>query len=221
MPQNDHKDSIPIPDPTLRTIEQSLREIANLKELLLTQLAPIKEAGERTANGFVLLSSDRLEQERLVKLQELFNQKIANVDLQIKAADELRRAERSGFSDLLNEMIKGRDVALAAALRAAQELGAQQNTSNNLLANIVQSYQKEALNQQQLLLTSKTDAQGKEIAELRSRLDKGEGVGVGAGSQRTEAREIAAHRLQGSQLNAMVIAIVVSAVISLALHFLP
>ena len=207
---NGERPGIPIPDPTVRTLQDSQREVHNLRELLQTQVDAIKKSSEKTEGGLILVSSDALQRERISYLQGLLEQKIVNADLQISNVREVQKAQQEGFQKLLDEMIHGRDVALAAALEAQTKSGVQLNTSNNLVASIIQQYQKEALAQQQALFTTKTQAQDKEIGELRSRLDKGEGIGVATIADRVEARSNRATQLQSGQLTTSQIAVLVS-----------
>ena len=101
--------------------------------------------------------------------------------------------------------------------------------------NLVQTHQKEALVQQQILFTTKSGAQDKEIADLRSRLDKGEGVATGTTTTHTVTREDQAdqrsardERRQSSTLTVYMIAVAItlfglllSAGVSIAIHFIP
>jgi hypothetical protein len=196
--------STPNPDPTARTLESSRIDVNNLEKLVDVQLERLNEDTKSAAKGLVLVNAGDIEKERLVWLERLFDQKLLSNDLKIASVKELQKTEREDLKALFEEMIKGRDTALTAALRAQQELGSQLNISNNNVANIVQAYQKEALNQQQALFNTTSNAQAKEIAELRSRLDKGEGGTAGATGQRLEAREMQAAQLgaQGAQVSA-------------------
>lgn len=49
--------------------------------------------------------------------------------------EKLLETKLNGFRELVEEQFKGRDTALAAALKAAQELVKQQNDSNQLAIN--------------------------------------------------------------------------------------
>jgi len=95
------------------------KQVIQLKGELDARLGTIQKAAEQTANGLILVSVDAIQKERLGAQRELFEQKVANTDLQIAAVRENQKTQQDGFKLLLDEMIKGRDVALAAALQGA------------------------------------------------------------------------------------------------------
>lgn len=81
----------------------------------------------------------------------------------VKAAREdiekLFDTKLNGFSQLVTEQFKGRDTALAAALKSAQELVKQQNDSNTL-----------AIDKATAATTKQIDAQAERIDDLKERL---------------------------------------------------
>jgi hypothetical protein len=215
-------ESVPNPDPTSRTLQASELSVSNLEKYIGVQIDTLSEDAKLSTKGLVLTSANDVETERLACLREVVNLKVENVNLQITAVRELQRAYRDGSDAVLKETINGRDVALAAALKAQQEQ-----------ANLVQTHQKEALVQQQILFTTKSGAQDKEIADLRSRLDKGEGERTGTTTTRTTTREDQTDQrsehsmvLQHGQLStsqiSLILAVVMGIITTLALtHVIP
>lgn len=74
---------------------------------------------------------------------------------------ELFDTRLTGFRELVTEKFAGRDTALAAALKAAQELVKQQNDSNTL------AFDKAALS-----TTKQIDALAERIDDLKERIGK-------------------------------------------------
>lgn len=91
------------------------------------------------------LTTDAVDKAK-IELKELFDTKIL------------------GFRELVIEMFAGRDTALAAALKAAQELVKQQNDSNTT-----------AIDKAALSTTKQIDAQAQRIDDLKDRITKLEG----------------------------------------------
>jgi hypothetical protein len=215
-------ESVPNPDPTSRTLQASELSVSNLEKYIGVQLGTLSDEAKLSTKGLVLTSANDQEKERLEALREIVNLKVENVNLQITAVRELQTSYRDGSEAVLKETINGRDVALAAALKAQQEQ-----------ANLVQTHQKEALVQQQILFTTKSGAQDKEIADLRSRLDKGEGERTGTTTTRTTTREDQTDQrsehsmvLQHGQLStsqiSLILAVVMGIITTLALtHVIP
>lgn len=84
-----------------------------------------------------------------------------------RAREEIEKlfdTKLNGFRELVIEMFSGRDTALVAALRAAQELVKQQNDSNTI------AFDKAAQS-----TTKQIDALAERIDDLKERLTKAEG----------------------------------------------
>src|ERR1017187_6686051 len=98
----------PDPDPTERTIEQSKLADANLKELMTVQIKALTEDLDKVrlmVNCFPGVMNDKIE-----VLKEFFNEKLTGVGVQFTM----------------------RDIALAAAFKAAESAVKSQNESNTL-----------------------------------------------------------------------------------------
>lgn len=72
---------------------------------------------------------------------------------------ELFDTKLNGFRELVTEKFAGRDTALAAALKSAQELVKQQNDSNTL-----------AIDKATAAATKQIEAQGERIDDLKERI---------------------------------------------------
>jgi hypothetical protein len=165
----------PVPDPTLLTTEQLLREIAALRELIFTRID-----GMDTATAL---------------LSETVNRTPTIIQTEIAHVRELMAGEFSRMAGLSEERLKGielqfteRDVrtdqaakagrdALDAALKSQKELVAQQNEANRAEAAKTES------NFAKLI-----EAQSARTDELKERIDRGEGSTAGAADTRTEQR---------------------------------
>jgi len=165
----------PVPDPTVLTTAQLLREQAALRELIETRLD-----GMDTAT---------------MLLSETVNRTPTIIQTEIAHVRELMAGELSRMTQISEERLKGielqfteRDVrteqaakagkdALDAALKSQKELVAQQNEANRAEAAKTES------NFAKLI-----EAQSARTDELKERIDRGEGSTAGAAGTRTEQR---------------------------------
>jgi hypothetical protein len=165
----------PVPDPTILTTAQLLREQAALRELIETRLD-----GMDTATTL---------------LSETVNRTPTIIQTEIAHVRELMAGELSRMTQISEERLKGielqfteRDVrteqaakagkdALDAALKSQKELVAQQNEANRAEAAKTES------NFAKLI-----EAQSARTDELKERIDRGEGSTAGAAGTRTEQR---------------------------------
>jgi hypothetical protein len=165
----------PVPDPTVLTTAQLLREQAALRELIETRLD-----GMDTATTL---------------LSETVNRTPTIIQTEIAHVRELMAGELSRMTQISEERLKGielqfteRDVrteqaakagkdALDAALKSQKELVAQQNEANRAEAAKTES------NFAKLI-----EAQSARTDELKERIDRGEGSTAGSAGTRTEQR---------------------------------
>jgi hypothetical protein len=165
----------PVPDPTVLTTAQLLREQTALRELIETRLD-----GMDTATTL---------------LSETVNRTPTIIQTEIAHVRELMAGELSRMTQISEERLKGielqfteRDVrteqaakagkdALDAALKSQKELVAQQNEANRAEAAKTES------NFAKLI-----EAQSARTDELKERIDRGEGSTAGAAGTRTEQR---------------------------------
>ena len=98
----------PDPDPTVRTIDQQQRETANLKEFLEVRIGGVVKALDET--------------------RVIVDKVPADIDAKINKLQELIQVLLKGIADQFTM----RDVALTAALAAAEKAVRAQNESNTL-----------------------------------------------------------------------------------------
>src|SRR6185369_6029345 len=116
MEGSETKDLRPVPDPTLLTTQQLLRENLWLREVLETRLNGMDKAIEllqATADKFPA----RID-EKIVSLQQVHEEKFNSIQVQFKERDV--RTEQTS---------KDSKVAIDAALQATKESSVEQNKS--------------------------------------------------------------------------------------------
>jgi len=158
------RDWRPVPDPTLLTTAQLLRELGTLRELLETRLDGMDRATELLSA--TVNRTPTVIQTEIAHVREVIDEKFVAV--------EQRFAERDVRFTQQNE---ANAEALKAALTAARELGELQ-TRANALAN---AKTEESVSQQLKSLAEKIDVN-------TQRIDRGEGSDSGAAGSRTEQR---------------------------------
>lgn len=149
--------SVPVPDPTLLTTELTLREVANLKELLQSQTNGLQH--EVTRIYGVLDTRHAAIRDEADRLQNLFEERFKSIDLQ--------------FGD--------RDKAVGAALQAQKEAAAAQNTANLAAALKSESAFTKQIDQMQMIINAIAKATDEKIDDLKTRLTLGEGTRKGIG----------------------------------------
>lgn len=144
--------SRPVPDPTLLTTQQLVREIAALKELLETRLDAMDiatELNKQATDKIPCMISDAVK-----ALEKLQNEKFASIGKQFD--------ERDTRSNKIEELGQ---KAIDAALKSAKEAVTEQNTSNSA-----------AIGKMEANFTKLLDALGDRVTDLKERLDRGEGA---------------------------------------------
>jgi len=177
---------VPVPDPTVLTTEQLLRENVWLREVLDTKLDGIVKAGELrqvNTNGkfeaydkaIRLLQDiadkfpDRID-EKISSLKEVHEEKFSSIQTQFK--------ERDVRSD---QTQKDSKVAVDAALQAAKEAVGEQNKSSALAIAKSEASTTKQIDQQGLLIQSTAKASDEKIDDIKERLTRIEGSGAGKG----------------------------------------
>ena len=172
----------PIPDPTILTTQQLLREVGNLRELLCTRIDAMEQATDLRIESW----RDMPEQMKdLVRqLSEVNAEKFASISQQFQERDV--RGEQAA---------SGAGQALAAALQAAKELvGAQGEASAAAAVKSETSFTKQ-IDQIGTIIQTLEKALDARITELKERIDRGEGSSSGALGQRIEQREVSAQMM--------------------------
>jgi len=184
----------PIPDPTILTgalvseaTDQMRRELAAAVAVLQAELRTRDQRFEGMDKAVVILREDvnrvpTILQIEIGHLKELQTTHTADLKELVK---EIIAREVKGIGD----QITGRDTALAAALKAAQDAVAQQNTANGLAIDKAQAATKEAQTAANELFRTRSDQLSAGVDDLRSRLDRLEAGGIGATAAKVEVRE--------------------------------
>jgi len=166
---------MPVPDPTTLTTEavdrataQWHRELAAQREILETRLDAMDRATLLRLE--MINGAPAKTQEEVRHLRELLEQRADLSDRAVRlAADESR-------------------VSLTAALDAAKEAVKEQNTANSLAIGKSEIATQKQIDALALLMTSTNGALSDKIDEVKSRLDRGEGVTSGASAAVTDQR---------------------------------
>lgn len=219
------RDLIPRPDPTLLTTQQLRRELDNAtaeirreiegtRLLLATQIEnEVRRNDERHATlivavdqrfagvqSLLVLARER-EQDRISHLRQLHEERFAGIALQFAERDV--RTEQAATASA---------SALAAALQAAKEAVFEQAQAAAKAAEKTELSFTKQIDQIQLQIKTIGDGFSDRIAELKERIDRGEGSDSGAAHQATEHRADRAGLSQAVILAIMAISVIVSIV---------
>jgi phage-related protein len=189
----EHGDWTPRPDPTLLTTQQLLRELASLREIFEARL----NAMDRAANVLseTVNRTPTAIQTAIANLKEVYDERFNSVQTQL--ADRTETIDERFVS--IAKQFSERDVrteqaatasasALAAALQAAKEAVFEQAQAAAKAAEKTELSFTKQIDQIQLQIKTIGDGFSDRIAELKERIDRGEGTTVGAAGERTEAR---------------------------------
>lgn len=185
-PRPDHSDWRPIPDPTTLTTEQLRRELSALREVLTARLDGMDRATElldETVNR-----TPTIIQTEISHLRELMNEKLGSLGGQATekfSSIALQFEERDVRT---NQAATASAQALAAALQAAKEAVFEQAQAAAKAAEKTELSFTKQIDQIQLQITTVAEGFGDRIAELKERIDRGEGSTSGAAGTRTEQR---------------------------------
>jgi len=166
---------VPQPDPTLLTTAALEREIANLQKLIETRL----DGNDKSTDLRILeISKIPADTARLIlHLRELMDEKFEGIAKQFQERDT--RGEQGS---------RASKEALDAALLAAKELVGATNLANAEAATKAETSFLKSLDQITTLIKSTADATDARIADLKERIDRGEGGNAGAATYRAEQR---------------------------------
>lgn len=158
--------SKPDPDPTVLTTEALLREVANLKELLVLSIKPIAEKVDRLQMEVDEIP-DRID-EKVGSLENLHGERFKSIQTQFEERD--KRADQTS---------RDSKTAVDAALQAAKEAVGEQNKSSSLAIAKSETATSKQIDQQGQLLETKTTALNSKIDDLKERVTASEGKGGG------------------------------------------
>jgi hypothetical protein len=156
-------DRRPIPDPTLRTTEALLREIASLRELVFTRLDGMDKAVQ-------LLQDTVNKSPSIAELYAKHEQMFVNIQTQFKERDV--RAEQT--------KTEGK-VSIDAALQAAKEAVSEQNKSNGLAISKSEASTTKQIDQIGVTIETLENSMDGKISDVKERLTLIEGRTKGIG----------------------------------------
>lgn len=186
---------VPVPDPTLLTTQQLIREIKALQEIVDAKLAGMDKA----TSSLEILINEKIDavaqrsDERHRGVQMQFSERNARFDQAITGAMEVAKAARATLEDktahlqeLHNEkflsvaaQFEQRDIALNSTLQATKETFREQNNAAAVaIAKSEASTVKQIDQIQQLLQSATAGLEGK-IADIKDRLTTIEGKTIG------------------------------------------
>src|ERR1022692_2248248 len=155
----DSKDLKPIPDPSVLTTEQLLREINTLRALLETKIASTVKDIDRLEER--IDGIPEITEEKVASLQALHEEKFNSIQTQFKERDT--RTEQTS---------RDSKVAVDAALSAAKEAVGEQNRSSALAITKSETAASKQIDQQGQLITTSTGALNDKIDDLKERISQ-------------------------------------------------
>jgi hypothetical protein len=165
--------SVPIPDPTERTTEALLREIAALKELVTTRLDAMDKAMSIFSENLTRAPTEVDKQ--IGHLKSL-------MEATFRATDEKFNSIQTQFLERdvrVEQTARDTKVAVDAALSAQKEQAKQQNESFGLSIAKSETATVKQIDQQSTLIQSTTSGLSLQINDIKDRLTRIEGKGAG------------------------------------------
>ena len=167
----------PVPDPTVLTTEQLLRENKWLRELIEGRLDGMDRAVEQVQQSIL----DKIPSEidlRVEHLKELHDEKFASIQTQFEERDT--RTEQTS---------RDSKVEVDAALQAAKEAVGEQNKSSALAISKSEAATTKQIDQQAVLITNVNAALDSKINDIKDRLNTIEGRTIGSTAAHGETRD--------------------------------
>jgi hypothetical protein len=162
----------PNPDPTERTIQQLLREIAALRELVEAKITAGDEMSAMLAKGVDAVPG--LTKDAVGHLKELHGERF-------NSFKDLLKVQLDALSARITEQGATQKTAVDAAFLASQKVADVTNENNKAAAAKSESNFSEALKQLMLLTTKMDDNTKAVLTDIKERQDRGEGRGTGRG----------------------------------------
>jgi hypothetical protein len=189
-----------VPGAPYLTTEELRRDVSALREILQARLDGMDRA--------TVVLSDSVNrtptaiQTAISHLKELHDERFSSIGLQFLERDV--RATQAATASA---------QALAAALQAAKEAVFEQAQAAAKAAEKTELSFTKQIDQIQLQITTVAEGFGDRIAELKERIDRGEGSATGASELRTERRLDAGQVLQLLALVALAVGLLISVVV--------
>lgn len=197
-----------IADPSPLTTSALLREIANLKEYVITRFEGVAVRIEAMDKAMMLFQEDIKRvptdvQKEVGHLKELHGQMFADLHGQLRERSDRRMAEKASAQD-----------ALDAALTSAKELAAVQDSTNATAIQKSQDNTEKQIDGLKVLVSSGIKTLDDKIAVINGRLDRGE---TGSGAARDAVREhIGDRRLDTGMLISVGLFLIAAATVAIA-----
>lgn len=200
--------SVPVPDPTLLTTQQLIREIKALQDIIDAKLIGTEKsisALERLINEKIECVANKSdERHRGIQLQ--FTERDIRFGHEISGAMEVARAARQALENKtlhvqelhdekfasVAKQFEQRDVALLSTLNATKETFREQQLAAGVAIAKSEASTVKAIDQIQVLLQTATNALEGKISDIKDRLTAIESAKAGQVAQRVET--------QGSQV---------------------
>jgi hypothetical protein len=172
---------VPVPDPTLLTTALVDKAITGLRTELNVRFEAIDAATRIVKEDYVrvptvvdraILTIRELMESRIDKLHEVFGERFDNISNQF-----IERDKRT------DQLTLAAQTAVSAAFAAQKEAVAEQNKSNSAAINKSENATVESIRQLQNLFQSSVNSLNDKIADVKSRLDRGEGIDKGSGDR--------------------------------------
>jgi len=214
-PRAGHSGWTPVPDPTALTTEQLRRELSGLREILTarldgmdratallsetvnrtptviqTEIAHLRELMETRLTAVEAISTSRLAliNGKFSETDTRYGQRFAERDIRFREefkGIELQFAERDVRT---TQASVAADSALKAALQAAKEAVFEQAQAAAKAAEKTELSFTKQIDQIQLQIKTIGDGFGDRLAELKERIDRGEGSTTGSAEFRAARR---------------------------------
>ena len=185
-PPGQQRDWRPVPDPTSLTTEQLRRELSALREILTARLD-----GMDTATELLSATVNRTPtviQIEIAHLRELMNEKLSSLGGQAEEKFESISLQFSERDVRTGQAATASAQALAAALQAAKEAVFEQAQAAAKAADKTELSFTKQIDLLLAQIKALGDTFGDRLAELKERIDRGEGSTSGASEYRAERR---------------------------------
>jgi len=190
---------VPVPDPTVLTMEALLREVQHVKDLLLTKVECMQADVLRMDKANAAMPEEW--NKGILHVKEFMAEKLNTVQEQF-------RSVQTKFTDS--------KVAVDVALSAQKEAAGEQNKSSALAIGKTETAFTKSIDEQAKLLASNNVALDGKIVDIKARIDKLEGSvnGKNEGRQESHATTFNAANIIGMIVG--VVGLVIAAITVLA-----
>jgi hypothetical protein len=172
-------DSRPVPDPTSLTTQQLQAAISALRDTINVRFEGVEKATD-------LLQAAANRSPTIAEVWSRHDEKFVGINQSIKAEREISNKMFLGVDQQFVQIEKAAtqlkiasDTAVAAALQAQKEAAGEAQKSSAAAIAKAESATSKSIEQLQQLFQTSIAGLSKEVADLKSRFDRGEGAGTG------------------------------------------